>query len=162
MTENDIPATSVFIDGTEELGFILYGLWTGVVESTMRLDGGELDLGDGLFRPFRLFGDGWTILGCDVGFRNPNAYRLGMAHVERVFDRILLKGASVAWMGYEGLPFADPPELFTIEWMEGGVVAAKGCDGVFLSGLDPLGGHAVLGSLEMGHLERLARSSYGA
>jgi hypothetical protein len=161
MTGSNTGRTSVFIDGTEVLGFIVYGLWSGVLEPAMRIDYEALCLTGATIHPFRLIGDGWTILGCDIGFHSPDAYSGALSRTEALFDCILSLGAHVAWMGYEGLPFADPPRLFTDEWMEGGVLAGKTRDGVFRSGIDATTGHSPLNARQMSDLEEVARFSYG-
>jgi hypothetical protein len=160
MTGSRIPGTSVFIDGAEVQGFILYGLWPGDLHSTISI--GELDLRmeGATLRSFRLFGDGWTILMWDVGFDTSNAYLQALSGPEFLLDYILGLGARVAWLGAEGLPFADPPDLFTAEWMEGSVLAGKTRGGDFLSGIDLVAGHTPLDRTQMRHLEAAAKSTY--
>ena len=160
MTGSNAGRSSVFIDGTEVLGFIVYGLWSGDLASTTEVNDESLPVQDATLRPFRLFGDGWTILGYDVGFHGLAAYQSAISKAEILLDSILDLGAHVAWMGYEGLPFADPPDLFTSEWMEGGVLAGKTRDGIFRSGIDTTSGHFPLDLHQMSCLESAAASCY--
>lgn len=152
-----IPATSVFIEGDEMLGFILYGLWlTPSAYSSMP----RYEAQGATVRTSRLEGDCWTIGILEVGFETGDHYWAAIGELDGVLDAILKNGAEVAWLGSEGLPFADPPDLFTVEWMEGGVLAARSADGVSLSGIAS-GGFTPLSNAQMGALERIARAVCG-
>lgn len=72
---------------------------------------------------------------------------------------LLACGAHLALLGGEGLPFADPPDLFTTEWMEGGVLAAKTSDGRMFTGISPEGFTPLSGG-EMTALEQVARVAH--
>ena len=47
------------------------------------------------------------------------------------------RGARVAWLGAEGVPFCDPPELFSPECMSGGVLGWITDSGEYSCELDP-------------------------
>jgi hypothetical protein len=159
-SDGDAGWSSVFVDGTEMLGFIVYGLWRGgsVTAASAGLQAGLHRGGAGTAHAFRLFGDGWTVLGWDLGFEDADEYRTALTQVETLLDHALGAGACVAWMGYEGLPFADPPDLFTVEWMEGGVIAAKTAGGELLSGVDATGPLRPLSPGQLAGLQAVATS----
>ncbi|MGW2092864.1 hypothetical protein [Promicromonospora sukumoe] len=151
--------TSVFIDGDEMLGLILYGLWAGASPPINASDLPELDPLGTSVRPFQLVGEGWSIRGLDVGFAAETSYRAAVEGWDGLLDTFLDRGASLAWLGSEGLPFADPPDLFTTEWMEDGVLAARSAEGLSFSGATPEG-FVPLSNAQMGQLESVARATY--
>ncbi|SFR84644.1 hypothetical protein SAMN05428970_3031 [Agromyces sp. CF514] len=152
-------ATSVFVDGAEQFGFILYGLWPESVtpDGTMGLEGLAMHTTD--LRYFRLSGDSWEILCVECAFDEEHVYRATLAEIDRWLQALLSAGARVAWLGSEGLPFADPPNLFTSEWMEGGVLAARTSTGVSISGVKS-DEFAPLSNEEMRQLEEEAAATY--
>lgn len=156
-----IRGTSVFVGGEERTGYILYGLWSEASAPSEQLDAGALGVGAAIARPFRLVGDGWNILGVDCAFAGDPEYREALDRIESQLDAIIATGARVAWMGSEGLPFADPPDLFTLEWMEGGVLAGRSRDGDLMSGIRT-DGFVPLSEQQMRILEEAARKTYGA
>lgn len=153
-----IPATSVFVNGEEKLGFILYGIWPKSLSAqppavpVVEVPGAE-------FRTFVLYGDSWYIIGIELGFDDGAQYRSAVDGVETLLRTVLANGAQVSWIGSEGLPFADPPDLFTAEEMEGGVLAARTVDGTSFSGIMS-GGFTPLTNEQMATLERSARGVY--
>lgn len=153
-----IRATSVFVDGVEKLGFILYGLWP-VASRVGEPDFEDLASDAVAIRGFHLVGESWDIVGVECGFEDDSLYRGAVSNIEPWFDVLLACGAHVAWLGSEGLPFADPPDLFTTEWMEGGVLAAKTSDGRMVTGISSEGFTPLSGG-EMTALEQVARVAY--
>lgn len=129
---------TVVVDGEEVPGLIFYGL------------GGRDDMRPVRFpteawvaRPdvdeFTLHGEAWRIAGWELPIVIwPNAARFTEA-VHRTLTAIIDSGCRVAWVGAEGLPFCDPPELFDSACMSGGVLAWMTDDGAFVSSLDPDG-----------------------
>lgn len=156
-----IRGTSVFVDGEERTGYILYGLWSEAAAPCEQLDARALRVGAAIARPFRLVGDGWNVLGVDCAFVSDLDYREALDRLEGQMDAIIAAGARVAWMGSEGLPFADPPDLFTVEWMEGGVLAGRTREGDLMSGIEAEG-FEPLSEQQMRVLEQAARETYGA
>ena len=123
------PPTSVFVDGDERPGVIAYGIWPAGAGADLPSD---VLLGGGVPRAFRLWGPGWVILGFDIAYPTPEDLREALPLIEECLELCLRRGAHVAWLGSEGLPFADPPHLFDPEWMEGGVLLAKTVHGATL------------------------------
>lgn len=156
-----IRGTSVFIDGEERTGYILYGLWPEASAPSEQLDAQALGVGAAMARPFRLVGDGWNILGVDCAFASDAEYRDALDRIESQLDAIIAAGARVAWLGSEGLPFADPPDLFTLDWMEGGVLAARTRESDLMSGIEA-DGFTPLSEHQMRILEQAAHRTYGA
>ncbi|MFE6506297.1 hypothetical protein ACFVDI_01795 [Nocardioides sp. NPDC057767] len=151
----------MFVDGEERTGYILYGLWPEASAPSEQLDEQVLGVGAEVARPFRLFGEGWNILGIDCAFADDLQYRQALDRIEGQLDAIIAAGARVAWMGSEGLPFADPPDLFTQEWMEDGVLVGKTRESDLMSGIAPEG-FMPLADHQMRVLEQAARRTYDA
>lgn len=156
-----IRGTSVFVDGEERTGYILYALWPEGSAPSEQLDTRALGVGAAIARPFRLAGDGWNVLGVDCAFASDPEYRNALDRIESQLDAIIEAGARVAWMGSEGLRFADPPDLFTLEWMEGGVLAGRTRESDLMSGIEAEG-FMPLSEHQMRVLEQAARKTYGA
>jgi hypothetical protein len=91
----------------------------------------EIDVGDWL-----LHGERWEILMWEIQvdrWPDPRAWK---GVVKETLGRLIEAKAVVAWLGSEGGPFADPPDLFMPEHMTGGVLAALTDSGDFLCPLD--------------------------
>lgn len=126
---------TVFIDGTERAGLIVYAL---------RSAGSHPDIEfatdvwpESELRSFRLHGDAWEILRWDVALDRWPRGRLWPEILRLTLQRLVEGGAVVAWVGAEGLPFADPPDLFSAELMTGSVLAALTSAGEFMCPMDP-------------------------
>jgi hypothetical protein len=86
---------------------------------------------------FVLHGNAWEILACDVPILVWPTVD-GMAAAVRVSLAALIEaGCAVAWVGAEGLPFCDPPQLFDPGCMSTGVLALMTAQGHFECALDP-------------------------
>ncbi len=149
--------TSVFVDGEEREGFILYGLWGSAVPPVDPIQLGSAPGDTCEVRRFVLFGEGWRICLFEFSFRELEEYWRAVEGVDGALRELVGSGAQVAWLGSEGLPFADPPDLFTAEWMEGGVLLALTADGQQL-GRVGRAGFEPLANAEMGRLEVIARA----
>lgn len=137
---NALPAReqlTVFVAGVADVpGLTLYGL--------SAIDGEELiQLPDGMWphagdaTPLRLHGDGWQVRGWDLPIL---AWPSGQAFQEAIratLGALIKSGGCVAWVGAEGVPFFDPPELLAPECMSGGVLAWLTDEGWFGCPLDP-------------------------
>lgn len=86
---------------------------------------------------FVLVGDLWEVIMLTIQVDAwPTAATLAES-TRRLFEALLAGGCRIAWLGAEGLPFCDPPELFDPGCMSGGVLAWMTTDGVFECPLDP-------------------------
>jgi hypothetical protein len=134
----DAPARetlTVFIDGEELPGVIVYGLRRpGLAPIDFPVHGWVLSHGP---HAFRLHGEMWEVLGWDLALGAwPNSQDWpGVVH--RTLTALVAAGCAVAWLGAEGCPFSDPPDLFSPTWMDGGVLAALTSEGDFLCPMDP-------------------------
>lgn len=118
---------SVFDQGEEVDGFILYALVDPKVQPPASPDF-PVDL-DWTARGFKLHGNGWAVYGWDVVVHAwPSPDRFDEA-ASSLLSSLVDQGSSVAWIGTEGAPFADPPNLFSPSWMSGGVLRATTSDG---------------------------------
>jgi hypothetical protein len=149
-------ALSVFVDGDEVPGVIVYALRSPGSDSRV---GFPTSLWSGSeARPFRLLGESWEILGWDLPIREWRSGETWHRLVHRTLEELTRQGAVVAWIGAEGLPFSDPPGLFDPQWMSGSVLAALTSSGDFWSPLDP--GMPVQ-SLTDEQLQRLRAHAHG-
>lgn len=117
---------SVFDDGEEVAGFILYTLLDAdhPQPAPIAIPAGL----DWSTRGFILEGDAWTVYGWDVVVHAwPDPERFDLA-ISELLQEAVDQGAVVAWIGTEGNPFADPPHLFSPKWMRGSVITAKTSD----------------------------------
>lgn len=115
-------SSTIFVDGEERAGVIAYGLrargagsnpefpaedW---VEQTQPIE-------------FTLHGDRWEVFMWEVPIIDwPSADRFERA-VQTLLGRLTQSGCLVAWIGAEGMPFSDPPDLFNPAHMSGSVLA---------------------------------------
>ena len=128
----------VIVDGEEVPGITMYGLarrgerrpvefpsdaWIG------RPDGDE----------FILHGNTWEITTWDLPILVwPTVDDLAAA-IRVSLAAFIEAGCSVAWVGAEGLPFCDPPQLFDPACMSRGVLAWMSAQGEFECPVDPNG-----------------------
>lgn len=66
-----------------------------------------------------LHGDGWSVALWDV----PVAHWASVTDTFRDVREIIRRGCVVAWVGAEGFLFSDPPHLFDLAFMSGGVLS---------------------------------------
>ncbi|WP_460813554.1 hypothetical protein [Nocardioides korecus] len=146
---------TVFVAGDEVPGLIVYALHAPGAPS---LDWPVSDWPvDREPTSFRLHGDQWEVVGWDVAMQSWPLGREWRGAVRTLFDRLIAGGAVIAWLGAEGCPFADPPDLFAPEHMTGGVLAAATQQGEFFCPLDPERPVEALGPGEMAVLRDRAR-----
>lgn len=129
-------ALTIFVDGEEVPGLIVYGLaapgqWRSVTfpsdswPATRRIE------------ESMLHGEAWQVAMWEVPIIIwPSAEEL--AGAARVSLKAMIDGGCrVAWIGAEGVPFCDPPQLFDPDCMSGGVLAWMTDVGDFECPLDP-------------------------
>lgn len=109
-----IRGTSVFVDGEERTGYILYALWPEGSAPSEQLD---------------TRAPGWE----------------------------LRSHAHSGWLETVG----TSPDLFTLEWMEGGALAGRTRESDLMSGIEAEG-FMPLSEHQMRFLEQAARKTYGA
>ena len=129
-------ALVVFVAGEEVPGVIVYGL---MKPGSRREVAFPLDvwISASAQDDYVLRGEGWQILTWDVQVDVwPLGDRWSIA-LRRTLQAMIASGACVAWIGAEGVPFVDPPELFLPERMSGGVLAWMTDDGASGGSLDP-------------------------
>ncbi|MGW6199687.1 hypothetical protein ACWF0M_26285 [Kribbella sp. NPDC055110] len=126
----------VVVDGDEVPGLTIYGLarrggW-GPVVFPAHVWFGEPEVDE-----FVLRGDAWEIPTWDLPILVwPTAD--GMEAALRVsLAAVIESGCAVAWVGAEGLPFCDPPQLFDPGCMSTGVLAWMTAQGQLECALDP-------------------------
>lgn len=117
----------IVVDGDEVSGFLVYGLGP----RHRFAEDARLDLAPGLGEGelSLLIGERWEVLirGVSIDiWPSPDAWTTA---IERCLRGMLNLGAVVAWIGAEGLPFVDPPDLFDEGQMAGGVLAWASADG---------------------------------
>lgn len=118
---------TIFAEGQEVPGVIIYGLGPpGAIKvepSTLEWTARRTtSLG-------QLSGPGWQVVLWEVRLTPWPAGREWDELLETTLVSMLDAGAAIAWVGAEGLPFADPPDLFAAEHMHGGVLAWRTPDG---------------------------------
>lgn len=117
----------IFFQGDEVPGFIVYGL----APRDTFVDGVQLRLAPAVeqVRQNLLHGEWWAIQLCEVAISEWPSQQRWPKLLEQSLREMVDKGAKLAWIGAEGLPFADPPWLFSAEAMSGGVLAWMASDG---------------------------------
>ncbi|MEU4295010.1 hypothetical protein AB0E63_42880 [Kribbella sp. NPDC026596] len=114
-------ALTIFVDGEEVPGLIAYGLR----EPGLAMPAFPSDAWIAQPEPqeFTLHGDRWEVVGWEIPVVIwPEASRLEGA-VRATLDTLTQAGCRVAWIGAEGVPFCDPPDLFNPNCMSGSVLA---------------------------------------
>lgn len=128
-------ALTVFVGGEEMPGVIVYGI-RRVGLSPMEFPSREWSLSHEP-RTSRLYGETWEVLGWDLAIDAWPASEDWRGVVKRTLSVLVSAGCAVAWLGAEGCPYSDPPDLFSPAWMDGGVLAALTSQGDFLCPVDP-------------------------
>lgn len=126
---------TVIEDGTERSGIIVYALMPA--SNTRVIAFPKQFWANAAVHPLRLHGDVWEICRWDLVLDRWPLKEEWVEVIRGTLQELLDQGSVVSWIGAEGLPFADPPNLFSPDWMEGGVLAAMAGDGYFLCPLDP-------------------------
>lgn len=125
---------TVDYDGNEVPGFIIYAL-TGAQSPSFAL----ADLSPFAWHVdmFDLHGNGWRIQAWGVAVSAWPADGEWLSIMVPVLEDLVAQGASVAWCGYEGAPFVDPPHLFDPEFMSGSVLMGLTSTGFFTDAFRP-------------------------
>jgi hypothetical protein len=126
----------IVVDGDEVPGLTIYGLATRGSLPPIEFPA-DAWLGAPEVGQYTLHGETWEVPTWDVPIIIwPTAD--GLAAALRVtLKAMIVGGCRVAWVGAEGLPFCDPPQLFDPACMSGGVLAWMTDAGDFDCPLDP-------------------------
>lgn len=129
-------ALRIIVDGDEIPGVIAYG-----VRPARRHPFPEFPRGvwiaDPEVAPFTLHGENWEVLMWEIPVVIwPTASEMD-ASVRATLSSLIETGCRVAWIGAEGLPFCDPPQLFDTGCMSGSVLAWMTDAGTSNCWLDP-------------------------
>ena len=141
----------MFKDGGEEhAGLIIYGLASpGTIDRDpprgLWVEGQPVEV-------FTLVGQRWEVVLWELALDHWPTGTLWRDRLTKTLRTMISHGATVAWVGAEGVPFADPPDLFDPEHMTGGVLDWLTIDGTSGGSLDPdkpltTASHAQLSSL---------------
>ena len=115
-------ALKVIVDGEEVPGLIVYGLRGHKQGTPARFPGQVWDVGrDPL--AYILHGEHWEVPMWEIPIVSWRAPSDLQSALKSTLAELLNAGCLVAWVGAEGLPFCDPPQLFDPECMSGGVLA---------------------------------------
>jgi hypothetical protein len=111
---------TIFSDGEELPGIIVYGLAApATLSATLppdHWDGGQH------ISTFTLVGEQWEVVLWEIPLsRWPSGPQWQHA-LSRILETMINQGARVVWVGAEGIPFADPPDLFDPRYMAGAVL----------------------------------------
>jgi hypothetical protein len=119
----------VFAHGEEVSGLIAYGLRNRGHLTPAIFPRDVWDFAD---EPadFTLIGEAWEILMWWIPIRAWPGSRHLQSALQSTLGRLIDAGSRVAWIGAEGLPFCDPPQLFDPDCMSGSVLAWMTDDGV--------------------------------
>lgn len=126
---------TIFVDGDEVPGLIAYGLrQPGQGRCSVPSDAW---IAEPEITEHRLLGEGWEVLTWEIPiiiWPRAGEFRVSLL---RTIRALIDGGSRVAWIGAEGLPFCDPPELFDTACMAGGVLAWMTDAGDYDCPLDP-------------------------
>jgi hypothetical protein len=150
-------ALTIFADGEEVPGLIVYGLAAPSTRRSVSFPSDEWTAHPQV-QEFTLHGDGWEVMTWEVPIIVwPSEDEFNRA--ARLTLRALIEsGCRVAWIGAEGVPFCDPPDLFSPDCMSGGVLAWMTDAGDFDCPLDP---DSPLRPVSDDRLRRLRRHTRG-
>lgn len=127
---------TIFVDGDEVPGLIVYGLRPHGRERVCAFPA-DAWIAQPEAMQGRLFGESWEVLAWEIPILIwPTASDLSEA-VRCTTGAMIEGGCRVAWVGAEGVPFCDPPQLFDPDCMAGGVLAWMTDVGDFDCDLDP-------------------------
>jgi hypothetical protein len=148
---------TIVANGEIHAGVIAYGLRSAATRVRANFPfhawPEEISLNEG-----SLHGQAWEVLLWEIQIdRWPERHAWKDAIKETLAD-LVDAGAVVAWLGSEGHPYVDPPDLFKPEHMTGGVLAALTKAGEFWSPFDP---DMPAGTLSDDDLLRLRAASKG-
>jgi hypothetical protein len=157
LTTSARDALTIFVEGEEVPGVIVYGLFPHdsrpAVEFPAKVWPSEPEPDS-----FRLVGDAWLVLLWEIAvdvWPTGEQWRTAM---QVTLKAMTDQGARVAWVGAEGVPFCDPPQLFSPDCMSGGVLAWMTDTGDFGCEVDP---DAPLARVADDELLELRRHAHG-
>jgi len=148
-------ALTIFVAGGEVPSLIAYGLSRSDELREMEFPADVWPTSPD-HSDFVLRGDNWCVYGWEIPMARWPAGIDFKDAVRRTLEALISGGCRVAWIGAEGVPYCDPPDLFSPNWMSGGVLAAMTEDGVFTCPLDPDRVLAALSDDEMLRLRAFA------
>lgn len=127
---------TVVIAGDEVPGVIVFALFEpGLVNEGPLIPSRTLAVDRA--RPFMLHGPRWRVLTWDVPIATWQTLAEVTSDIRSTLADLVDRGAQVAWVGAEGLPFVDPPDLFEPAYMTGSVLAWLTSSGDFGCMIDP-------------------------
>ena len=118
---------TVFMDGEEVPGIMLYGLDSTVNDSEPCFPYSAWPWFVGL-QTFILGGTRWRVRLWEIALSEIPSSELLWDATATTFGVFIDAGCLAAWIGMEG-GFCDPPSLFLPECMSGGVIAARSASG---------------------------------
>lgn len=134
------PAASksltIFLHGNEVPGLIAYGLRTRGNPAPAQFPAEAWATGPEHVE-FTLIGDAWEVKMWEFPLTSwPSSPEMETA-LAVTLSALIHAGCRVAWVGAEGVPFCDPPDLFEPEYMSGAVLAWMTDDGAADCRMDP-------------------------
>lgn len=125
---------TVYWGGEEVPGFTIYALGPPSLADAPELAESLEDL-PAAENTFLLGGEGWLVRTWDIRMEWWPATEVFNAAIERVFSELIRCGFRVVWVGVEG-HFVDPPDLFDVEFVPDGILAASSATTGFVTTLD--------------------------
>jgi hypothetical protein len=113
---------TIFVDGEEVPGVIVYGLLAPRSEQNVTFPS-DAWIASPEVEDFSLYGEGWKVLTWEVPVVLWPPAQQFQAAVRATLEAMVERGSRVAWIGAEGVPYCDPPDLFSPHCMSGGVLA---------------------------------------
>jgi hypothetical protein len=124
----EMGAFTIFLDGEERPGFLIYGLKPPVNEDFPEFPTSVWH-GYQSVKKRILFGNKWRVLMWEVALDRVHDTAGVAASIDATLQVLLDAGCVAAWVAVEG-HFCDPPSLFLPECMSGGVFAVKTVGGI--------------------------------
>jgi hypothetical protein len=113
---------TIFIDGEETPGFIVYGLAPRGTRAPAAFPSAAW-VANPRADESVLHGEAWEVKFWEVPMIIWPTGDEFVAAVRRTLGAMIDRDCRVAWIGAEGIPFCDPPQLFDPGCMSGGVLA---------------------------------------
>lgn len=115
-------ALTVFVDGDELPGIMVYGLASRGMRTPRAAPDGVWP-GAASIEEVSLHGERWEVVIWEIALAEWPARDAWKAAIRNALRAHIEAGCVVSWVGAEGIPFCDPPELFDVACMSGGVLA---------------------------------------
>ena len=126
----------VFHEGDEYPGIIVYGLAPRGEAAELQFPSCAWERTVG-YSPAHLHGARWEISSWEIRLERWPDSKDFVHAIQQTMLQFYLAGYQVSWVGAEGLPFCDPPFLFSPQCMSGGVLAWMTSPDRFDCPLDP-------------------------